>query len=106
MKTLFTYLTMIVLFIIGTRLVAAQQKYTRSRQELVPVESKTFPFQQYLQLASHSVKETYEDVNPTTDAISDEQTVDKSPNRKTTVALKATVKIRKSIKGEPYSSWP
>ena len=43
MKTLFTYLTMIVLFIIGTRLVTAQQKYTRSRQELAPVAPKNAP---------------------------------------------------------------
>lgn len=96
MKTLFTYLTMIVLFIIGTRLVTAQQKYAHARQELAPVAPKTLPFQQYLQLANHSVKETYQDVNPATDAVSNEQTVDKSPNRKTTVTLKTTVKNRKS----------
>ena len=101
MKTLFTYLTMIILFIIGTRLVTAQQKYTRSRQELAPVAPKTYPFQQYLQLASHSVRETYQDVKPTTDAADaagGEQTMDKLPNRKTTVALKTMVKHRRSVK--------
>lgn len=95
MKTLFTYLTMIVLFIIGTRLVTAQQKYTRSRQELAPVAPKTLPFQQYLQLAS----QTYDDVKLTTDAdmadvASNDHTIDKSPNRETAIALKN----RKSIK--------
>lgn len=97
MKTLFTYLTMLVLFIMGNRLVTAQQNYARSRQELAPVAPKTLPFQQYLRLASQSVEETNYNATPTTDvdnadAAGDEHTIDKSPNRKTTGAFVATVR--------------
>ncbi|GAB4029926.1 hypothetical protein [Spirosoma jeollabukense] len=102
MKKLVTYLTMFVLFIIGARLVTAQQNYARSRQELAPVAPETLPFQQYLRLISQSMKETNHNARPTTDtaiadAASDEHTIDKSLNRQTTGTWMTTVRNRKSV---------
>ncbi|QIP16927.1 hypothetical protein G8759_31965 [Spirosoma aureum] len=60
MKALFPYLVLISLFVIGTKLVDRQRKYTTSIQSVTPVQPKMFPFQLYLQLAGNLVEDSYQ----------------------------------------------
>jgi hypothetical protein len=69
MKALFPYLVLISLFVIGTKLVDRQRKYTTSIQSVAPVQPKMVPFQLYLQLAGNLVEDSYQNARsiPDTD---------------------------------------
>lgn len=62
MKSLFFYLVLISLFVMGAKLVNRQQTYVRSIQASTPAKPQLHAFQQYLQLAVNSVKQSYRDV--------------------------------------------
>ena len=98
MKTLFTYLILLVLFITGTRLVATQQRYISSLQKSPSVERQRVPFQQYMQLASQADFRSATDTG-VIDAIRDghERTVVKSPASKPGGTLTLTAKNRQPI---------
>jgi len=65
MKSLFFYLVLISLFVMGTKLVNRQQTYARSIQASTPAKPQIHSVHLYLQLASNSLKQSYRDITST-----------------------------------------